>query len=64
VLALGVFERMPGAAMRRNMFSEWFYIEQAKIRAVYSSMFYPEQNAMVPNWPPYSGNWQPAPPVK
>ena len=69
VLALGVFERNPGASMRRNMFSEWFYIDQAgsnqaKIRSVYSSMFYPEQNAMVPNWPPYSGNWQPAPPVK
>lgn len=64
VLALGVFERSPGAAMRRNMFSEWFYIDQAKIRSVYSSMFYPDQNAMVPNWPPYSGNWQPALPVK
>lgn len=64
VLALGVFERSPGAAMRRNMFSEWFYIDQAKIRSVYSSMFYPDQNAMVPNWPPYLGNWQPAPPVK
>jgi hypothetical protein len=64
VLALGVFERSPGAAMRRNMFSEWFYIDQAKIRSVYSSMFYPEQNAIVPNWPPYAGNWQPAPPAQ
>ena len=64
VLALGVFERNPGAAMRRNMFSEWFYIDQGKIRSVYSSMFYPDQNAIVPNWAPYSGNWQPAPPVK
>lgn len=64
VLALGVFERKPGVAMRRNMFSEWFYIDHGKIRSVYSSMFYPDQDAIVPNWPPYSGNWQPAPPVK
>jgi hypothetical protein len=57
VLGLGVFERKPGVAMRRNMFSEWFYIDQGKIRSIYSSMFYPEQEAMVPNWPPYDGNW-------
>jgi hypothetical protein len=62
VLALGVFQRKPGVAMRRNMFSEWFFIEQGKIRSVYSSMFYPEQEAMVPNWPPFDGNWQVAPP--
>lgn len=64
VLALGVFERKPGVAMRRNMFSEWFYIEQGGIRSVYSSMFYPEQEAMVPNWPPYDGNWPVAVPPK
>ncbi len=64
VLALGVFERKPGVAMRRNMFSEWFYIDQKKIRSVYSSMFYPEQEAIVPNWPPYDGNWPVAPPPK
>jgi hypothetical protein len=63
-LGLGVFERKPGVAMRRNVFSEWFVIEQGKIRAVYSSMFYPEQETMVPNWPPYSGNWPVAPPPK
>jgi len=63
VLALGVFQRKPGVAMRRNMFSEWFFIEQGKIRSVYSSMFYPEQDAMVPNWPPFDGNWQVAPPT-
>jgi hypothetical protein len=57
VLSLGVFQRKPGVAMRRNMFSEWFYIEQGKIRSIYSSMFYPEQEALVPNWPPYDGNW-------
>ena len=64
VLGLGVFERKPGVAMRRNMFSEWFLIEQGKIRSIYSSMFYPEQDAMVPNWPPFDGNWPVAPAAK
>jgi hypothetical protein len=63
VLALGVFLRKPGVAMRRNMFSEWFFIEQGKIRSIYSSMFYPEQEAIVPNWPPFDGNWPVAPPT-
>jgi len=63
-LGLGVFERKPGVAMRRNVFSEWFVIEQGKIAAIYSSMFYPEQEALVPNWPPYDGNWPVAPPPK
>jgi len=57
VLGLGVFLRKPGVAMRRNQFSEWFVIDQGKIRAIYSSMFYPDQDALVPNWPPYNGNW-------
>jgi hypothetical protein len=43
--------------MKRNLFSEWFYIEQGKIRSIYSAMMYPEQEALVPNWPPYDGNW-------
>jgi hypothetical protein len=64
VLAIGVFLRKPGVAMKRNLFSEWFYIEQGKIRAVYSSMMYPEQEALVPNWPPYDGNWPVAPAAK
>jgi hypothetical protein len=64
VLALGLFERKPGVAMRRNAFSEWFLIEQGKIRSVYSSMFYPEQELMAPNWPPYDGNWPVAPAPK
>ena len=57
VLGLGVFLRKPGVAMRRNAFSEWFYIDQGKIRAIYSSMFYPDQEAMVPNWLPFDGSW-------
>jgi hypothetical protein len=43
--------------MRRNQFSEWFFIDQGKLRAIYSSMFYPDQDTLVPNWPPYDGNW-------
>src|SRR5580658_9916532 len=64
VLGLGLFERKPGVAMRRNLFSEWFVIEQGKIRAIYSAMMYPEQEAMAPNWPPFDGNWPVAPPPK
>lgn len=62
VLAIGVFERKPGVAMRRNLFSEWFLIDQGKIRSIYSSMSYPDQETMVPNWPPFNGNWPVAPP--
>jgi hypothetical protein len=64
VLGLGLFERKPGVAMRRNLLSEWFYIEQGKIRSIYASMFYPEQEAMAPNWPPFDGNWPVAAPPK
>ena len=64
VLGIGLFQRKPGVAMRRNLFSEWFIIEQGKIRAIYSAMLYPEQEAMVPNWPPFDGNWPVAPPPK
>jgi hypothetical protein len=64
VLGLGVFLRKPGMAMRRNQFSEWFVVDQGKLRAIYSSMFYPDQDALVPNWPPYDGNWPVPPPPK
>jgi hypothetical protein len=57
VLGLGVFLRKPGVAMRRNQFSEWFLIDQSKLRGIYSAMFYPDQDALAPNWPPYEGNW-------
>jgi hypothetical protein len=57
VLALAVFLRKPGTATRRNMFSEWFIIENNKIRSIYSAMFYPSPEEPVPNWPPYEGNW-------
>jgi hypothetical protein len=64
VLGLGLFERKPGVAMRRNLLSEWFFIEQGKIRSIYAAMYYPEQEAMAPNWPPFEGNWPVAPPPK
>ena len=64
VLGLGLFERKPGVAMRRNLLAEWFYIEQGKIRSIYAAMYYPDQEAMVPNWPPYDGNWPISPSAK
>jgi hypothetical protein len=64
VLGLALFERKPGIAMRRNLLSEWFFIDQAKIRSIYAAMFYPEQEAMAPNWPPFDGNWPVAPAAK
>jgi hypothetical protein len=57
VLAFAVFIRRPGSPTPRNVFSEWFYIDEAKIRTVYAAMFYPPADLAVPNWPPYDGNW-------
>jgi hypothetical protein len=57
VLALGVFVRRPGSPTPRLVFSEWFVIDDAKIRTVYTAMFYPPPELAVPNWPPYDGNW-------
>ena len=62
VLGLALFQRFPGVAMRRNLLAEWFYIEQGKIRSIYAAMYYPPDEALLPNWPPFDGNWpvQPA----
>jgi hypothetical protein len=57
VLSLGVFIRRPGSPTPRLVFSEWFVIDAAKIRTVYTAMFYPPPDLAVPNWPPYDGNW-------
>jgi hypothetical protein len=57
VLAYAVFIRRPGSPTPRNAFSEWFVIDDAKIRTVYTAMFYPPGDLAVPNWPPYDGNW-------
>jgi hypothetical protein len=61
VLGLGVFIRRPGVTTRRNVLSEWFVIDDSKIRSIYAAMFYPPPELPVPNWPPYEGNW-PLPP--
>ena len=52
-----VFIRRPGSPTPRNVFSEWFVIDDAKIRTIYTAMFYPPPDLAVPNWPPYDGNW-------
>jgi len=57
VLAFAVFIRRPGSPTPRNVFSEWFYIDEAKIRTIYTAMFYPPPELAVPNWPPFDGNW-------
>lgn len=57
VLAYAVFIRRPGSPTPRNAFSEWFVIDDAKIRTIYTAMFYPPAELAVPNWPPYEGNW-------
>jgi hypothetical protein len=57
VLAIAVFLRKPGTTTRRNVLSEWFTIENDKIRSIYSAMYYPAPEEPVPNWPPYDGNW-------
>ncbi|MEI9815005.1 MAG: hypothetical protein WDO18_21215 [Acidobacteriota bacterium] len=57
VLAYAVFIRRPGSPSHRNVFAEWFLIDDKKIRNVYSTMFYPDNDQPVPNWPPYDGNF-------
>jgi hypothetical protein len=57
VLGLALFQRKPGVDMRRNLLAEWFYVDAGKIRAVYAAMYYPGPEAMLPNWPPFDGNW-------
>jgi hypothetical protein len=57
VLATAVFLRRPGSPAPRNVFSEWFFVEDGKIRSIYAAMFYPPPDLAVPNWPPYTGNW-------
>jgi hypothetical protein len=57
VLALALFQRRPGVDMRRNLLAEWFYVDAGKIRTIYAAMYYPPPEAMLPNWPPFDGNW-------
>jgi len=57
VLGMAVFIRRPGSPTPRNVFSEWFNIEDGRIRTIYTAMFYPGAELAVPNWPPYEGHW-------
>ena len=57
VLGMAVFIRKPGVAVPRNAFSEWFWIEDGKIRNIWTAMYYPEPTRAVPNWPPFDGNF-------
>jgi len=56
-LGYAVFIRRPGSSTPRNVFSEWFVIDENKIKTIYTAMFYPSPELAVPNWPPYDGNW-------
>ena len=57
VLGMAVFIRRAGSAVPRNAFSEWFWIEDGKIRNIWTAMFYPGPERPVPNWPPFEGNF-------
>jgi hypothetical protein len=57
VLGMAVFIRRPGSPTPRNVFSEWFNVDDGRIRTIYTAMFYPGPELAVPNWPPYEGNW-------
>jgi len=57
VLGMAVFIRRPGSPTPRNVFSEWFNVEDGRVRTIYTAMFYPAPELAVPNWPPFDGNW-------
>ena len=57
VLGMAVFIRKPGSIRPRNAFSEWFLIEDGRIRDIWTAMYYPGPERPVPNWPPYDGNF-------
>jgi hypothetical protein len=61
VLGMAIFIRKPGTPTRRNMFGEWFVLENNKIKFIYATLFYPPPEMPAPNWPPFDGNW-PLPP--
>jgi hypothetical protein len=56
-LGMAVFIRKPGSIRPRNAFSEWFWIEDGKIRNIWTAMYYPGPERAVPNWPPFDGNF-------
>ena len=42
---MAVFIRRPGSPTPRNVFSEWFNIEDGRIKTIYTAMFYPACDA-------------------
>lgn len=62
ILSYGVFIRRPGSPTSRLALSEWFFVDEGKIRTVYTTMFYPPATLALPNWPSEGGgNWPLAP---
>jgi len=57
VLGMAVFIRKAGSPVPRNAFSEWFWIEDGRIRNIWTAMYYPGPERPVPNWPPFDGNF-------
>lgn len=57
VLGMAVFIRRAGSGVPRNAFSEWFWLEDGRIRNIWTAMYYPPPQRPVPNWPPYDGNF-------
>jgi hypothetical protein len=52
-----MFIRPPGSTARRNLLTEWFRMDDGKIKGIWSAMSYLAPTTAAPNWPPYEGNW-------
>lgn len=57
VVASALFIREPGNNKRRNHFCDVFYIDNGKIRGLYTAMYYVPPTRAVPNWAPFPGNF-------
>jgi len=57
VLGMVIFIRPPGSTARRNLLTEWFLLDDSKIRGIWAAMHYLPPTQAAPNWPPYDGNW-------
>jgi hypothetical protein len=57
VVASALFIREPGNFKRRNHFCDVFYMDNGKLRGLYTAMYYVPPTRPVPNWPPYEGNF-------
>jgi hypothetical protein len=40
-----------------SVLKSWFYVDAGKIRTIYAAVLHPPPEAMIPNWPPFDGNW-------